>query len=101
MKVPVTLGDLRTLSIASDQFALATCISTIAHIGFDPFASFDNKNFAFERALMPDDVITKRDPATNRKLMNHPHRALKPAGILLITVPMGRGGAVLLKDSLG
>jgi SAM-dependent methyltransferase len=101
LRVPLTLGDLRTLSLPSDRYDLATCISTIEHVGFDSPATSDEKNSAFERVLMPDEVITKRDPATNKKVMNQFYRALKPGGILLITVPMGRGGPVLLKDSLG
>ncbi|MCP9824877.1 bifunctional 2-polyprenyl-6-hydroxyphenol methylase/3-demethylubiquinol 3-O-methyltransferase UbiG [Synechococcus sp. EJ6-Ellesmere] len=101
LKVPVTLGDLRNVSILNERYDFATCISTIEHIGFDSPASTGNKESAFERALKPEDVQTMRDPDTNNKVLNQFHRALKPGGVLLISVPMGRGGPVLLKDSLG
>lgn len=100
LSVPITIGDIRTVRIPESRYDVVTCISTIEHIGFD-VATSDNPNTAFERALAPDRVPMTRDPDTNRVVLDRFFSALKPGGAVLISVPMGRGGPTLLKDSLG
>jgi SAM-dependent methyltransferase len=100
LEVPITVGDVRFLELPPNVYDIVTCISTIEHIGFDK-PSTTVSGSAFERKGAKQDVITKRDPLTNQLVLDSIHRALKPGGKLLISVPMGRGGVSLLQDSLG
>lgn len=99
LAVPVTLGDLRQVDLPEAAFDAATCISTVEHIGFD--AAGSNADSAFARWRSIDDTPTSRDPAVTRDVLAALARALKPGGIALVTVPMGKGGAVPVQDSLG
>jgi SAM-dependent methyltransferase len=100
MAVPVTIGDVRTLELPVARYDIATCISTIEHIGFDEATHADPKT-AFARSSTREGVDLHRDASVNHDVIAQLGRALKPGGVLLISVPMGRGGPVLLQDSLG
>lgn len=100
LSVPVTIGDIRNCELPLGHFDLVTCISTIEHIGFDE-ASIDDPNSAFKRGKTPAEIAANRDPNTNRDVLDAFHRVLQDNGRAMISVPMGRGGPTLLKDSLG
>ncbi|PHR62966.1 MAG: hypothetical protein COA47_01345 [Robiginitomaculum sp.] len=100
LAVPVSIGDIRSIELPANQFDLVTCISTIEHIGFD-IASNDDPNSAFERGKTPAEIADTRDPDVNQDVLRAFHRVLQPGGRVMISVPMGRGGPTLLKDSLG
>lgn len=98
--VGVQVGDARELPAPETPYQMVTCVSVIEHIGFDK-ASRDNPKSAFERATSPEDVPLDRDPAIDGRVMGRIRNLLEPGGRCVISVPMGRGGPVLLRDSLG
>ncbi|MFM2330937.1 MAG: hypothetical protein RLZZ26_444 [Candidatus Parcubacteria bacterium] len=100
LEVPVTVGDVRTLLLPENMYDVVTCVSTIEHIGYDAPSS-SVKASAFERPQTKEEVVTNRDPQVEADVLKSFHRALKTGGRALITVPMGRGGPVILRDSLG
>jgi len=97
--IPVFIGDIREISIPG-QYDVVTCISVIEHIGYDK-PSIDDFNTAFARATNIEDIIWERPFDTNKRVLDSIYHVLKDNGILLLTVPMGKGGPVLLQDSLG
>ena len=99
LKVPIFMGDVRTADVPAAAFDAATCISTIEHIGFDAPGADPDSAFARWRSL--EETPTARDPAITGQVMAALARALKPGGLALVSVPMGKGGAVPVKDSLG
>jgi SAM-dependent methyltransferase len=100
MEVPITIGDLRRQDLPAGRYDIATIISTIEHIGFDE-ATYDDPKSAFARSTTKEGVKLHRDPNVNRDVLARLHDALKPGGLVLISVPMGTGGPALLEDSLG
>ena len=98
LSVPVILGDVREADLPTG-FDTVTCISTIEHVGFDAAGSAPDSAFARWTSL--EATPTERDPQVTGDVMAAFRRALAPAGLLLITVPMGKGGAVPIRDSLG
>jgi SAM-dependent methyltransferase len=101
LETDIYIGDVRSLNFAkTNHYDVVTCVSTIEHIGFDEPTSIANKS-SFKRGKTPEDVNMNRDKNTNRAVLDNVWDILKPKGRLLISVPMGRGGASLLKDSLG
>ena len=100
LAVPISIGDIRTMQLPENRYDVVTCISTIEHIGFDA-PSTTVQGSAFERARSEEAVNTKRDERANVRVLDAFHKALKKGGKALITVPMGQGGPVVLKDSLG
>lgn len=99
LATPVVIGDVRTVDLPQAAFDVVTCISTIEHVGFD--AAGSTAASAFARWDRLEDVPKTRDPAVTGQVMAAFARALKPGGLALITVPMGQGGAVPIRDSLG
>ena len=99
LATPITIGDLRTLDLPVERYDLVTCISTIEHIGFDE-ATYADPTTAFARSTTAEGVKLHRDAHVNRDVLAKFRHALRPAGLALISVPMGKGGPVLLKDSL-
>jgi SAM-dependent methyltransferase len=99
LATPITIGDVRTLALPEGRYDVVTCISTIEHIGFDA-ATYDDPKTAFARSATPEGVVLHRDAHVNRDVLAQFHRALRPGGLALISVPMGKGGPALLKDSL-
>lgn len=100
LEVKVMIGDIRSIDLPKDHFDAVTCISTIEHVGFDE-PSKTLPNSAFERKYDASEVNYIRDHDTNRNVLDNLHKTLKPKGKLLISVPMGKGGAILTRDSLG
>ena len=100
LKVPVEIGDLRTMPMKEDYFDVVTCISTIEHIGFDE-AEEDDDTTAFKRSKVMEDARLNRADDVDEKVLSQFNKALKPGGHVIVTVPMGQGGPVLTKDSLG
>lgn len=96
----ITIGDVRTLELPAARYDVVTCISTIEHIGFDE-ATHGDPVTAFARSSTAEGVTKLRDPDVNREVLGQFHRALRPGGLALISVPMGKGGPAVLKDSLG
>ena len=99
LAVPAILGDIRTADIPAAAFDAVTCISTIEHIGFDAAGATPESAFARWRTL--EDTPASRDPAVSVEVMAALARALVPGGLALVSVPMGKGGAVAVRDSLG
>ena len=99
-RIPIVTGDIREVEIPKNRYDMVTCISVIEHIGYDKPANSD-VNSAFARARQTEDVVKDRPSDTNKKVLDKICYALKDGGILLITVPMGKGGPILLQDSLG
>ncbi len=100
LNTPITIGDLRTIEVKIDHYDVVTCISTLEHIGFDE-ASDEDPNTAFNRGKTIEEVATRRAESVNQQVLSQFHKTLKPGGIAIISVPMGKGGATLLQDSLG
>ena len=100
LAVPITIGDIRTVVLPEEKYDVVTCISTIEHIGFDA-PSETVLGSAFERQKNKEEVNTARDPHVNTRVLDAFHKALKKGGKALITVPMGRGGPIVMRDSLG
>jgi SAM-dependent methyltransferase len=98
LAVPIVIGDVIQMKF-EENYDAVSCISTIEHIGFDE-KSETIENSSFERNVNKEKVNLNRHPDTNYRVLNSLHKALKPNGKLLISVPMGKGGGVLLKDSL-
>lgn len=99
-EVPVTIGDVRTLALPENAYDAVTCISTIEHIGYDA-PSTTVGGSAFERVSSEAEARTDRQPSADRDVLAAFHNVLKPGGTALITTPMGSGGPVILRDSLG
>ena len=99
LATPVIHGDVREAPVPAAAFDAVTCISTIEHIGFDSAGSTPESAFARWRTL--EETPTERDRQVSRDVVAAFARALKPGGIALISVPMGIGGAVPVRDSLG
>jgi SAM-dependent methyltransferase len=99
LAVPIIHGDVRTAPAPAAAFDAVTCISTIEHIGFDAAGSTADSAFARWRTL--EETPTSRDPQVTAAVMAAFARALKPGGVALVSVPMGEGGAVPVRDSLG
>ncbi len=99
LATPLWLGDMRTLALPVAAFDVCTCISTLEHIGFDEAAPEGSS--AFRRGLTPDDAPMHRAADTDKRVLAQIAKTLKPGGHLILTVPAGSGGTVLLRDSMG
>ncbi len=93
-------GDYRYYQLPKNNFDVVTCISVIEHIGYDVSSQGDDKS-VFVRKKNIQDVCTDRAPHTDRLVMDKTSQILKKQGELFITVPMGKGGPVVIQDSLG
>ncbi|MDO8733451.1 MAG: methyltransferase domain-containing protein [Actinomycetota bacterium] len=82
-------------------FDTITCVSTLEHIGFDIATPPETTDTAYVRAARAEDALATRDPQTDRNFLDAVARLLAPGGSLLLSVPAGRGGAILHQDSLG
>ena len=98
--VPFFHGDIRQISIPEKRYDTITCISVIEHIGYDRPSENDPKS-AFERERSKKQVNRNRPSDTNKTVLDRLSYALKDNGIVLISVPAGKGGPELLQDSLG
>jgi len=100
LEVPVKIVNVMNIDFPKVRFDAVSIISTIEHIGFDEPAK-TVKCSSFERNIDPDKVSLKRDPNTNRVVLDNLSKVIKNNGKLLLSVPMGKGGVVILRDSLG
>ena len=100
LEVPVTIGNVINVVLPEEHFDAVTMISTIEHIGFDEPAK-TVKGSSFERMNRPEDVPLTRAPDINKAVLENLSKTIKRNGKLLLSVPMGMGGAVILRDSLG
>ncbi len=98
--VPVHIGDISDKLHLNKKFDAVTCISTIEHVGFD-LATHNNPKTAFERNEKKEDVPVNRNPETSKLVLNNIAGVLKPTGKLIISIPVGKGGPIIIKDSLG
>ncbi len=99
LDTPLWLGDLRTLDLPTADFDVCTCISTLEHIGFDE-AALDGAS-SFKRGMTPQDAPLHRAADTDARVLSQIARTLKSGGHLILTVPAGSGGPVVLRDSMG
>lgn len=99
LNVPIIVGDVRTASVPVAAFDAVTCVSTIEHVGFDIKGSSEQS--AFDRWVTGEETPDSRDPQATVDVMAAIARSLEIGGIALVSVPMGRGGAVLVQDKLG
>lgn len=98
--VPVEIGDIREKDVPTESYDVVTCISTIEHIGFDK-AEEEDTSTAFKRYTEGEELQTTRAPLVDEKVLAHFHSSLKPGGHVIITVPIGKGGVIPVKDSMG
>ncbi|MDY0277629.1 MAG: methyltransferase domain-containing protein [Acholeplasma sp.] len=98
--IPFLHGDIREFNFKNELFDMITCISVIEHIGYDEESEEGNVS-AFKRTKNKENVCRLRDSHVNQNVLDKCAKLLKNNGKLLISVPMGKGGSVLLKDSLG
>ena len=101
ISVPLTIGDVRYNPPPSTGYDLITCISVIEHIGYDKASPKENNITSFTRATIVEDVDTYRPIETDQSVLDKIAKVLRPGGALLLTVPAGKGGPVILKDTLG
>ena len=98
LEIPVHIGDVRKMDFSSDPFDAITCISTLEHIGFD--APSDRTDTAFDRPMELND-LPDRSPDADRDALAAFRKALKPGGVLCLTVPGGVGATRKIQDSTG
>jgi len=98
--IPIYIGDVRKTKLPENSYDMVTCISVIEHVGYD-MPSENSKDSVFIRAKKIKELNKHRDSDTNKRVLNKIFNCLKDNGILLLTVPMGKGGPVVLQDSLG
>ena len=99
-EIPFLHGDIRELDFGKKTFDMISCISVIEHIGFDEESELGEMS-AFKRSKNENEVREVRESNTNHIVLNKFAELLNKNGKLLLSVPMGKGGSVLLKDSLG
>ena len=98
LDIPVHIGDVRKMDLSADPFDAVMCISTLEHIGFD--APSDRQDTAFDRPTELED-LPERSVDADKMALAAFRKALKPGGILCLTVPAGEGAIRKIKDSTG
>lgn len=99
LRINVVINDILCKPVAG-KFDAITMISTIEHVGFDKRRQKKGIG-AFERAECAENVDTYRNPNTENVVLNNLYDMLKEHGKVILSVPAGKGGIVLLRDSLG
>lgn len=97
--VPSHIGDVRRIEVPGAPFDAVSCISTLEHIGFDAPGADAGSAFARWRTL--EETPARRDGDVDQVVLERFRRLLRPGGRAVISVPMGKGGAVPVRDSLG
>ena len=91
-------GDVRSTGYPDNYFDLIFLISTVEHVGFDEESSADDT--VFNRPLeAPSSVPDLGKHRGDLQAMGELGRIVKPGGGLLVSVPFGLGGAVMVQDS--
>ena len=98
-RIPVYINDISDQSL-NGKWDAVSLISTIEHIGFDK-AAISAKKSAFERSATVEGVDRARSKDVEEKVLNNVSEMLNSKGYLFISVPAGKGGPVLIKDSMG
>jgi len=98
LDIPVHIGDVRKMDFSSNPFDAVMCISTLEHIGFD--APSDRTDTAFDRPTELND-LPDRSLDADRHALGAFRKALKPGGVLCLTVPAGEGATRKIQDSTG
>ncbi|MFH1581706.1 MAG: class I SAM-dependent methyltransferase [Pseudomonadota bacterium] len=97
-----TQGDARNSLLNDNSFDLIFLISTLEHIGFDEFEPDKSLETVFKRpSEYPDKFPDYNDCHEDRKALTEIKRILSPGGSLLLTVPFGKRGICISKDSKG
>ncbi|MDP2013706.1 MAG: methyltransferase domain-containing protein [Actinomycetota bacterium] len=101
LTTPVRVESILDAQPIEGTYDTITCVSTLEHIGFDIATPPETTDTAYVRAERAEDAQATRDPQTDRNFLDAVARLLEPGGSLLLSVPAGRGGAILHQDSLG
>ncbi len=84
------------------KFDAISCISTLEHFGFDsPNLDETKRKGVFDRSDSPYELISRRDTEIDINFLNSCHSNLSENGILFLTLPVGAGGEIQYKDSMG
>ena len=100
-KIKVNILDISKDYLKDETYDAVSIISTLEHVGFDEKNKDESSKSSFNR---PDDVTKvkkERSKTIEEDVLNNIYKMLKPSGYCIISVPAGRGGVTLLKDSLG
>lgn len=96
----ICINGISVSSIKDKRYDAVSLISTMEHIGFDK-PSVTLLQSAFERNKNVEDVVKVRNPLTEKKVLDNVAEMLNEEGYCFVSVPAGKGGAVLVKDSMG
>lgn len=101
LATPVRVENVLDAQPVDGAYDTITCVSTLEHIGFDIATPPETTSTAYVRAERAEDAVATRDPQTDRSFLDAAARLLAPGGALLLSVPGGKGEAILHQDSLG
>ena len=101
LATPVRVESILDAEPTDGTFDTITCVSTLEHIGFDVATPPDTTDTAYVRAQRAEDAVATRDPQTDQAFLDAAARLLSAGGSLLLSVPAGKGEAILHQDSLG
>jgi len=101
LATPIRVESILDAKPTDGTYDTITCVSTLEHIGFDIATPPETTDTAYVRATQAEDAVATRDPQTDRAFLDAVARLLCPGGSLLLSVPAGKGGAILHQDSLG
>jgi len=101
LATPIRVESILDAHPVDGAYDTITCVSTLEHIGFDIATPPETTDTAYVRAARAEDAVATRDPMTDRSFLDAAARLLAPGGALLLSVPAGKGEAILHQDSLG
>ena len=101
LATPVRVESILDAQPTDGTFDTITCVSTLEHIGFDIATPPETTDTAYVRAERAEDAVAIRDPKTDQAFLDAAARLLSAGGSLLLSVPAGKGEAILHQDSLG
>tara|TARA_Y100001970_G_C14250665_1_gene871579 strand:+ start:2106 stop:2933 length:828 start_codon:yes stop_codon:yes gene_type:complete len=92
--------DVRKTSYNDSIFDFIFLISTLEHVGFDEFDANNSSNSVFLRdKIVPKNLPIYEDCNEDVNALIELSRILKKNGSIIITLPFGKRGICLLKDS--
>lgn len=98
-EIHVIINDISKCAIKNEEYDAVSLISTMEHIGFDKPSVTVSKS-AFERSKVADEVIRVRSVDTEKSVLDNVAAMLREGGYCFISVPSGKGGPMLIKDSM-
>lgn len=98
--VKVEINDISKKGLDVKEIDAVTIISTLEHIGFDK-ESGENEVSSFQRPKNMKDVDVIRADNIEDIVLDNVSISLKKEGLVLLSVPAGKGGPTILKDSMG